>query len=151
MRELLDDSPFRRLCWFRQRIENCSISILNEFFFSYWKNFRRLAIVFGAIISWKIMSNWNKFNQWEYIKQKYQRKKKQNFKALKKLHRLIGIKNGKNLLCSGVRPQRSKWRPNLRSAWNSAVVKGVWSCLMLFEIFSGPPSIDAKSFWQFTW
>ena len=139
MRELLDDSPFRRLCWFRQWIENCSISIFNEIFFPIRRNFRRLSITSWAIISSKIMSNWNEFNQWVYMKQRYQRKKMQNFKALKKLHRLIRNKNWKNLLCSGVRPQRSKWRPDLRSAWNSTVVRGVWSCLMLFEIFPGPP------------
>ena len=60
--------------------------------------------------------------------------------ALKNVNRLIAVGICKNLLCSGVRPLRSKWRPNLRSSSNSALESEVWSNLSLFEFFSGPPS-----------
>ena len=109
------------LLLFRQPIENSSISLLQKKKSTYFHEI----LIFFVIPSTSPSCN-------NFKRLMYQRKveiwcQKSAYTimrfwaiALNKLYRLIRNGIRKNPLCSEVRPPRSKWRPDLKSAWNSA-------------------------------
>ena len=146
MKEFSDDAPWTTISstclQFRQWIETAQSHLLSE---SYCKQKMK-----DILHLFQVVQIFSKKHQFVIFMQKIRNLhvEKNNvkiFNALKKLPRLIRNINQKRLLCSGVRPLRSKWRPDLRSASKSASVRGVWSNLMLFEIFSGPPKVSTLS------